>query len=192
MSNLTLPISVTLGILAVAIFLMVWGWRRRSRRDGAIALNHVVPALTVITSAPVLYVATTKPGEPLERVALSGLGFRGRATVTVAEQGVALELIGETPVFIARDLVLGALPSTWTIDRVVEKDGLIALSWTTPGTEPVTVDSYLRVIDGADHASILAAIGSITRTPAHISAASESHGSTGTAAPSVTVTESEI
>ncbi|RLP77048.1 hypothetical protein D9V32_05345 [Mycetocola tolaasinivorans] len=160
------PLVPTLIIIAflIGLFVLMWlGWRKRSRRDGGITLNSVIPDnLTELAAADAFYVASTRPGAPLERLALSGLSFRARARITVNAEGILLAARGETPVFFAPDTVYGAQTATWTIDRVVERDGLIVIAWRSPEQD---VDSYVRVIDQTDHANILAAIAKIAAAP---------------------------
>jgi hypothetical protein len=87
------------------------------------------------------YVSTTLDGQPLNRVAVRGLGFRARATIAVAEKGVVLALPGNN-VFIPRERIREVTRSNYTIDRVVEPGGLVLLAWTLGETN---LDSYLRV-----------------------------------------------
>ena len=92
-------------------------------------------------SDDLLYVATTRAGAPLDRITIAGLGFRARAVVQTAPEGIVLDLAGRGPVFIPRSAVRGVGRATWTIDRVVDQDGLIFVRWVLGTTE---IDSYLR------------------------------------------------
>ena len=95
-------------------------------------------------SDDLLYVATTRAGAPLDRITIAGLGFRARAVVQTAPEGIVLDLAGRGPVFIPRSAVRGVGRATWTIDRVVDQDGLIFVRWVLGTTE---IDSYLRSTD---------------------------------------------
>ncbi len=163
-----LPTIAIVAVLLVVLLLILMGWRRRVRRDADAGAGHTPPATRTepVASVAVLYVATTKAGEPLERLALPGLAFRGRAVVDVFAEGVTLSITGEDPVHIPVGALDGVGAATFTIDRVVERDGLVRLSWTTSGR--VAADSYLRVIDPADREPLLAALGTIlaAATPA--------------------------
>ncbi|MFF1633216.1 hypothetical protein [Leifsonia sp. NPDC058248] len=153
-----LPTVVTVLVILAIFALMLWGWRRRAARDRAAGAGYTAPATpgATIAETDALYVATTKGGEQLERLALPGLSFRGRAHVTVADDGVTIAVTGEDPVFVEAAALDGVGEATFTIDRVVEKDGLLRLSWTTSGG--AAADSYLRVVDPADRAPLIAAI----------------------------------
>ncbi|MES1169940.1 MAG: hypothetical protein ABUL47_04560, partial [Leifsonia sp.] len=134
------PTLVVAAVLVVALLLIVWGWRRRVRRDRPAGGGYAAPTSggdapqgRPIASAETFYVATTKGGEHLERLALPGLSFRGKATVSVGSDGVTIAVTGEQPVYIPTAAITGLGAATTAIDRVVEKDGLLRLSWTTSG-----------------------------------------------------------
>ncbi|KRC51197.1 hypothetical protein ASE16_09760 [Leifsonia sp. Root227] len=160
------PTLVVAAVLVVALLLIVWGWRRRVRRDRPAGGGYAArtdargeaPAQPIAT-AESFYVATTKGGEHLERLALPGLSFRGKATVSVAADGVTIAVTGEQPVYIPVSAISGLGAATTAIDRVVEKDGLLRLSWTTSGG--AAADSFFRVVDPADRAPIVGAVESI-------------------------------
>lgn len=142
--------AAVLVMAAVAALLIVTGlvaWRRRSRRDaGLIAPVGEAPAgAAPRLRSEGLYVATTRHDEPLERLAIRGLAFRSRVDVTVTDRGVALDLTGQPRVFLAADRLVDAGQATVAIDRVVERDGLVRVAWTTP--DGTVVDSYLRPQD---------------------------------------------
>ncbi|WP_029149936.1 hypothetical protein [Microbacterium indicum] len=137
-----LALVIVLAIAVVGIALMLWGWRRRSRRDAGIAVPIGVPAGAEIACFDGLYVATTRRDEPLDRIVARPLGFRSRAAIQVAEGGVGLSLPGEQPVVLAASRLEGVGHATWTIDRVVERDGLVLVAWTDGSHH---LDTYLRL-----------------------------------------------
>jgi len=152
-----LIVAVVVIVLALALF----GWRRRVRRDAASGGGYSTPGTlgAPTAEADVLYVATTKAGQHLERLALPGLAFRGAATVTVRPEGVELAVTGEPPVFVPSAVVSGVGLASVAIDRAVERDGLLRLGWTTSGG--TAADSYFRVVDPAGRAQLAAAIEDI-------------------------------
>lgn len=134
-------------IVAVAVVLLaagVWAWRRRGRRDAGYAAPVAeLPAdARVFGTYPGLYVATTRSGEPLERLAVRGLAFRAKADIAVTDAGVVLDLAGQPRMLIAASRILDAGQATVAIDRVVERDGLTRLTWRID--DDTVVDSYLR------------------------------------------------
>jgi hypothetical protein len=137
-----LLIYVLIGFVVI-IGLAVLGWTTRRRRQRTIPAPEPMPADigAVFGEFEGFYVSTTLDGQPLNRVAVRGLGFRARATFAVAERGVVLALPGNN-VFIPRESIREVTRSNYTIDRVVEPGGLVLLAWTLGTTN---LDSYLRV-----------------------------------------------
>lgn len=157
---LAVMIAVALALVGVG----VWAWMRRSRRDGGITAprGEVPDSASVRGVFPGLYVATTAHAEPLERLAIRGLGFRSRADLTVTDAGVALDLTGQPRVFLPTARLAGVAQATVAIDRVVEPDGLVRLEWRTEtGT---VVDSYFRPQDASARALADAVAGILTPT----------------------------
>ncbi|WP_286329247.1 hypothetical protein [Agromyces marinus] len=95
MDNRWIGIVVAVALVGGAIWLMLRSWRRRTVRDETLA---AYPAPSVLAPAVLevetLYVATTPEGEPLERLAVEGLAFRGAARVEVHASGVLLRIAG--------------------------------------------------------------------------------------------------
>lgn len=165
MADRVVPATIVLSLLALLLLGMWFAWRARTARDADVAAGRPIPAdgIHPVVTTAVLYVATTKAGQPLERLAIRGLAFRASADLTVATEGVVLSVPGQDPVFLAADQIVSAQPATWTIDRVVEADGLLALRWRSADTD---VDSYVRVIDPTQHTRVLDALSSLSSAPA--------------------------
>ncbi len=142
-----LPVALAIAAVLVVLFLVLASsWRSRRRRQAGIGEPEAPPAdLGGATfTDDLLYVATTRAEAPLERITIAGLGFRARAVVTTAPSGIVLDLAGRGPVFIPKSAIRGVGRATWTIDRVVDADGLIFVRWVLGTTE---LDSYLRSTD---------------------------------------------
>lgn len=169
MSSRTLATIIVVIVLLGVLALMLRSWRRRTARDAALSAGYPQPAVLgrELASAAALYVATTPREQPLERLAIAGLGFRARGGVSVSPEGVLLELAGSPALFIPADALELVADATWAIDRAVEPGGLLLLGWRlAPGvgaaTEtPVSVDSYFRFSDPADRRAISEAVNSI-------------------------------
>ena len=146
--------AIVVVVIVLILGLMWAAWRRRSRRDAA----YPVPASAFGAAgsgvaAPVtgLYVATTPRDQPLERLALPGLSYRGKAFVELHEAGVLLRVAGERPVAIPYADIAATRTATVTIDKVVERGGLLVLQWRLgEGVDAADVDSYLRIVDAAE------------------------------------------
>lgn len=122
--------AIVVIVMVLLLGLLVLGWRARTRRQAGIPKPAPVPADLgpAIATLEGKYVATTASGDRLDRIAVHGLGFRGTAFVVVAEAGLLVQLPGKD-LWIPRDDVLGLSRATWTIDRVVEPDGLQVVQW---------------------------------------------------------------
>lgn len=143
---------VTIAFAVVLVGIGIWAWRRRGRRDSGIIapVGEVPGGSATVAVFPTLYVATTRHGEPLERLAVKGMAFRSRADVTVTAAGVAIDLTGQPRVFLERSRLAEVDQSTVAIDRVVERDGLTRLAWRTD--DATVVDSYFRPQDASARA----------------------------------------
>jgi hypothetical protein len=165
--------AIVLAFLALLLLLMYLGWRARQRRQASVPAPREVPAELgkTLFATSLFYVATTVAGEPLNRIAVQGLGFRARASVIVATNGIVLEIPAQRAIFIPVAEIRGVDRATWTIDRVVEQDGLVLLAWllVTPAvdgrdSEVTSVDTYLRLDSPSAAADLIGAIESILST----------------------------
>jgi hypothetical protein len=166
-------------ILACVIvwFVMRSGWKRRGKRQAGIARPTPAPADLGLESASrdLFYVATSRTGDPLDRIVVPGLAFRGRAVVSVHPEGVVLDIAGTQPILIERRNLREVGRATWTIDRVVEPDGLIQLGWRLGDLD---VDTYLR--DSDDPRILLSAIRELIPEPPQKASAPITPGQTPT------------
>ncbi len=151
-------LSTVIIVVAVAVMLgaMALSWWARAKRQSGYA--PLVPVPTDL-GEPLgefagLYLATTPPGRPLDRVVVRGLGFRARTTIEVVTEG--LVFMGDT--FIPKAAIRAIGSASWTIDRGVSKDGLSVVSWTLGEQQ---LDSYFRFDD--PH-GFLDAAGPLTQT----------------------------
>ena len=136
-------LAVTILIGVALLVLLVVGWRRRVARQRAITVPPVPADLAAdAASLSAMSVATTSAGDPYDRIAGGGLGFRGEAVVAVHRAGVLVRRRGETDLWVPRGDLIGVDRATWTIDRVVEGDGLHLVRWRLGDQE---VDTYLRL-----------------------------------------------
>jgi hypothetical protein len=152
-----LPTLIIALLLVVLFTLMAVSWASRRRRQAGLA--RPVPAPETLAAASLVvegwYVATTVVDQPLERIAVHGLGFRARVTASVHPEGLVLAVRGSAPFVIEPAALRGVGRATWAIDRVVEKDGLVLIRWTLGGD---AVDSYVRLPDPDDAQSLVDAV----------------------------------
>ncbi|MGX1702503.1 PH-like domain-containing protein [Microbacterium sp. NPDC055357] len=145
-------VAVMIGVAVLILALAAFAWWRRTRRDSGLSapVAEAPAGAETMSEFRSLYVATTKHGEPLERLAIRGLAFRSRVDVTVTSAGIALDLTGKPRVFVRADRIDLVAQATVTIDRVVERDGLVRLTWRLD--DGTVVDSYLRPQDASARA----------------------------------------
>ena len=160
-------VAIVLAVLVLALVAMGVGWRRRARRQRGLVVPPVPAEIGAVRAeAEGMLLATTFAGRPLDRVVAAGLGFRARTRVVVTDRGVLLDRAGGPPLFLPADRLTGSGTATWTLDRVVERDGLVVLAWSLPTDTGAAeaVESSLRLPPG-DQAAVLAAVGALTRIP---------------------------
>ncbi|MET0781376.1 MAG: hypothetical protein ABWY26_02255 [Microbacterium sp.] len=145
-------LAVMVGGALVLLGLLAWAWWRRTRRDSGLPapVGEAPKDATTLSTHETLYVATTRHGEPLERLAIRGLAFRSRADLTVTSAGIALDLTGQPRLFLPTERIAEVAQATVAIDRVVERDGLVRISWRLDGD--TLVDSYIRPQDASARA----------------------------------------
>ena len=139
--------SMMLALMVLALFGAWWGWQRRTKRysplTSALTLHEPTQRPSYETAA--LYVATTESEDPIQRIPLGPLAFRAKCTISLYPEGLSVQVPGQPAVLIPRADGLQAGLATWTIDRVVEPDGLLMVRWSLGDH---VVDSYFRVVDG--------------------------------------------
>jgi len=145
-------LAVMVAVAVALIALLAWAWWRRTRRDSVLQapIGEAPPDAAILSTRGALYVATTRHGEPLERLAIRGLGFRSRADLTVTSAGVALDLTGQPRYFLPTERIVEVAQATVVIDRVVERDGLVRITWRV--NADTVVDSYIRPQDASARA----------------------------------------
>jgi hypothetical protein len=162
--------AVVIAFLLVLLWLMYRGWRILKKRSADLSVPKTEVSARGAEGIALsgLYVATTRQGEPLARVAIPGLAFRGRVHVIVYGAGVLVRVTGEPEVFVAAENIRSVGTSTWTIDRVVETGGMVRLDWkiqSAKSPEPQAVESYLRLASPEDSTRLIEAVTELIKTP---------------------------
>ncbi|SFS18627.1 hypothetical protein SAMN04487783_2695 [Agrococcus baldri] len=141
----------------VLVALLVWlgiRGRRRRQRDITAPQGWIDATPSLVVDA--LYVATTRAGDPYDRIFAHGLGFRGRTRMAIDADGVQL-LADRRELRIPATSIRSVERATWTIDRVVEPGGIIVIAHEL-GAD---VDTYVRVI--GDDAPAFEALSALAR-----------------------------
>lgn len=159
-------IITTLVIVSVcvgAVALMWFGWRQRQRKQAdLLEPPHLPDGLGEPDYAidDVHYVATSITGEALERVVVPPLGYRGRATIEVHPQGIAVGIAATRPFFIPPERIETIARAQATIDRAVERDGLLVIRWMLTNTQ--SVETYFRVVNPTERRQLTDAFENLT------------------------------
>jgi hypothetical protein len=158
----TAAAALVLALLVVLLGLMWLGWRNLKRRSAGIPAPHPLPApgAAELLHTTGMHVATTHAGRPLDRVVVLELAFRATTDLRVTSAGIELRLGGGNEVFIPASSVRSVERASWTIDRAVERGGLVVLGWTLGDTP---LDTNLRVEDPAALVAALSTLLELTQ-----------------------------
>ena len=152
---------ISLSVFAALAFVAYKSWSRRSKAQ-TLEFGEPQEALEffgeLLAQARCLYVATTYAANHLERISAYGLGARGNANVLVFTEGLLIVRTGERPLAIDRSQIHAVEFTQVAIDKAVEPDGLLSLSWNQDGTELAT---QLRIVDSRERADVSGAIADI-------------------------------
>lgn len=133
-------------VLVLLVFVVVWrvyvSVQKRKQQQQR-ELPKPKPSIGGVELGDVFYASTVFGNSQLNRVWAHGLGGRGKARIFIASAGISLERIGEASIFIPKEDFLAMGRVSATIDKGVEKNGLLALTWKLGDTELVT---NLRVV----------------------------------------------
>ena len=142
--ELALAIMIALGVLLlVGMTVSIVRRRAKGRALGQLPTPQDV-AGEVLSSFTVLHVATTTANNPMDRMWASPLAYRAKTQLDVCAGGLVLTLTGEGEMGIPIDSITGCGRGTWTIDKAVDPEGLVVVTW-RHGTDQF--DSYFRSVD---------------------------------------------
>ncbi len=142
--ELALAIMIALGVLLLlGMTLSIMRRRATGRRIGPLPLPSDIPGEAMV-SFNVLHVATTPARQPMERVWAAPLAYRAKTLFEVRSGGIVLSLTGEGAMGVPAESITGAGRGSWTIDKAVDPEGLIVVTWMHGGNE---YDSYFRSVD---------------------------------------------
>ena len=139
------------GVIALALFaflagLAFYSWRRRIAKQASFleAPEFVDGNEDGFKS---FYVATTFVNRPLERVVAHGFAHRGIAYLSLSKDNLVVSRLGEKSFAVPVSAISSVSTNSSVIDRAVEKNGLLTISWRLGGE---VVDSHFRFVN-AEH-----------------------------------------
>jgi hypothetical protein len=131
-----LLVLLVLGVIALVLFGMRSGWRRRARGQSDVPAPLLPPeALADVAAGPAsgVFLGSTRQGDWLDRIVVHDLGVRSRATAEVAPSGLALRREGARDVFIPSESLRGASLARGIAGKAYERDGVLVITWDLGG-----------------------------------------------------------
>ena len=118
--------------------------RRRIAKQSDLGSLNAETALNgnLLAVASGQYVSTVFSSNTLQRVMSHGLMHRGRAEIRVLSDGIQVLRTGERSFSIPQSLIVNVTRSNATIDRAVETNGMVSVSWMLGATQ---VESNFRL-----------------------------------------------
>lgn len=149
-------------LLILMVFVIAWRVYRsveRKKLEQQKSLPAPQSSHGGIDYGDVFYASTVFAASPLTRIWAHGLGGRGKARLFLSESGISIERVGESNLLIPKDELSRVTRSSATIDKGVERGGLLSLFWKLGDTELIT---NLRVVSPQRRNEIEEAIEKVT------------------------------
>lgn len=148
---------IGLALFAILAVLAFASWRKRiSGQQATLPKPLEVPGS--FAGFKCFYVATTFADNPLERIVAHGLAHRGIAHLRVSESGLEVSRTGEMSFLVPKEDLIQIGKSSAVIDRAVEKEGLVSISWRLGSKN---VESHFRVVDPLQRSEMLSKISGL-------------------------------
>jgi hypothetical protein len=148
--------AVLVVVIAVIIQLMMRGWRRRAGRQQELIgdlpdMPDEVGAATTTTRG--LYCGCTMAPEWNERITAGDLGYRSKAVLTRYPEGILLERIRASPIWIPQESITAIRMERGIAGKVVARIGILAIRWRLPSG--VELDTGFRATHRGEYAGWL-------------------------------------
>ena len=147
-------VIVVLGLIALALWGMRRGWRRRQQRQAWIPEPAADPIDEARLSAPIggLFIGTATHGDWMDRIVVFDLGVRSRAGVAWGEDGVWFAREGARDLFIPADRIESIRTDRGTAGTVRARDSVIVVTWRLGDA---VLDTGFRADDTSEHGTVL-------------------------------------
>ncbi|KOV85440.1 hypothetical protein [Nocardia sp. NRRL S-836] len=135
MSRVLLSLAV-LVFFALCVYGMWHGWKRRQRAQAGLPAFPATPEHlgTPALSTTGVYIGTTNAGNWQDRVQVGDIGHRAEATLSLVPEGVAIDRVGATPIFIPAGAVRAARTDRGLAGKVMfSEEGLLVVQWENQG-----------------------------------------------------------
>lgn len=145
-------VGVLLAAIALTLWLVRWGWKRRARRfAGLPALDRTVPAEAALVRGR--YLGSAVAGDWLDRITAEGLGSPSECEVVVTDDALTFLRPSGLTFRIPTESIVEVRTDKGLLQEVYGADGVVVLTWTWGD---VRVDSGFRADPVTDHAVLLA------------------------------------
>jgi hypothetical protein len=146
---------LVLMVFAITIAIAVNQKKKRRAQEQELQAPHTEVAPQMQATTRVQYVATVFSDKPLTKVIAYGLGPRGHGRLYASENGFFVERDGETDFFIPKTAIKEIGFNSATIDRGVEKKGLVSINWSLGETG---LSTQIRFNNAAERDEMLAQV----------------------------------
>jgi hypothetical protein len=148
--------AVLVVVIAVIIQLMMRGWQRRAGQQQELIgdlpdMPDEVGAATTTTRG--LYCGCTMAPEWNERITTGDLGYRSKAVLTRYPEGILLERIRASPIWIPQESITAIRMERGIAGKVVARIGILAIRWRLPSG--VELDTGFRATHRGEYAGWL-------------------------------------
>jgi hypothetical protein len=148
--------AVLVVVIAVAIQLMMRGWRRRAQRQAELIGN--LPGVpdevgTATTTIRGVYVGCTLSPSWNDRVTAGDLGYRSKAMLTRYPEGILLQRSHANPIWIPQKSITAVRTERGMAGKVAARDSILAIRWRLPSG--VEIDTGFRANNRSEYAGWL-------------------------------------
>ena len=159
-------VAVGLGLIALALWGMRRGWRRRRESQSWIAEPLTAPPDAASFGAPVpgLFVGTAIHGDWMDRVVVFDLGVRSRADVSWGQDGLWFEREGARDLFVPAAAVESIRTDRGVAGTVRARDSVIVVTWRLG---EAVLDTGFRADDTDGHGTVLDGLTATFAASAH-------------------------
>jgi len=144
--------AVLVVVIAVAIQLMMRGWRHRSQQQTELIGDlPAVPDEVGTATAAIhgVYVGCTLAPAWNDRIAAGDLGYRSKAVLTRYPEGILLERIRANPIWIPQESITAVRAERGMAGKVAARGGILAIRWRLPSG--VEIDTGFRAGNRDDY-----------------------------------------
>jgi len=144
--------AVLVVVIAVVIQLMMRGWHRRAGRQAELvgALPDVPEAVSTATaSLRGVYVGCTLSPAWNDRITAGDLGYRSKAVLTRYPEGILLERVRASPIWIPQESITAVRTERGMAGRVAARNSILVIRWRLPSG--VQIDTGFRANDRGEY-----------------------------------------